>query len=240
MSRPDRAAARSAYDFEEAARYYDRASRLIGFGTGRWYRRWSLARAGLRPGMAVLDVGTGTGAVARSAVELLAGTGRVVGVDPSAAMLARAARPPRLVLLRATAEVLPFRDDAFDFLSFGFSLRYLEDVPAALREARRVLRPGGIVLLLDLARPGSRLGYRVARLALETLVPWLARLTLGGEGRSLMRYCWSTVDRAGSPGVLEAALTECGFALQRYTVWFGIMSEHVAVNTRSPDLARGA
>jgi demethylmenaquinone methyltransferase/2-methoxy-6-polyprenyl-1,4-benzoquinol methylase len=240
MSCPGRADARSAYDFEEAAPYYDRASRLVGFGTGRWYRRWSLARAGLRPGMAVLDVGTGTGAVARSAVELLGGTGRVVGADPSRAMLARAARPPRLSLLRATAEALPFRDGAFDFVSFGFSLRYLADVPAALREGRRVLRPGGIVLVLDLARPRSRWGYRVARLYLQGLVPWLARVTLGREGRSLMRYCWSAVDRAGSPGVLDATLAECGFALQRRTVWFGIMSEHVAVNARSPDLARGA
>jgi demethylmenaquinone methyltransferase/2-methoxy-6-polyprenyl-1,4-benzoquinol methylase len=190
--------------------------------------------------MAVLDVGAGTGAVALAAVKLLGGSGRVVGVDPSFAMLARAVRPPRLTLLRAVAEALPFRDGAFDFLSFGYSLRYLDDVRIALREGRRVLRPGGIVLVLDLARPRSRLGYRVTQFYLETLVPWMARLAAGGEGRSLMQYCWSTVDRAGRPDAMDAALTECGFALRRRTVWFGFLSEHVAVKGRRLDAAPGA
>jgi demethylmenaquinone methyltransferase/2-methoxy-6-polyprenyl-1,4-benzoquinol methylase len=240
MPRPGPAAEPPAFDFEEAAPCYDRASRLVGFGTGPWYRRWSLARAGLRPGMAVLDIGTGTGAVARSAVRLLGDSGRVVGVDPSSAMLARAGRPPRVTLLRAVAEALPFRDDAFDFLSFGYSLRYLDDVRPALREGRRVLRPGGVVLVLDLARPRSRLGYRLAQLYLERLVPWMARLMAGGQARSLMRYCWSTVDRGGRPDVMDAALTECGFALQRRTVWFGFLSEHLAVKGRHLTAAPGA
>jgi demethylmenaquinone methyltransferase/2-methoxy-6-polyprenyl-1,4-benzoquinol methylase len=229
MGRPDPAAAPLAFDFDAAAPCYDRASRLIGFGTGRWYRRWSLARAGLRPGMTVLDVGTGTGLVARSAAGLLRGSGHVVGVDPSGAMLARAACPRRSTLLRAVAEALPFRDGTFDFLTFGYSLRYLDDVRSALHEGWRVLRPGGIVLVLEMARPRSRL----ARLYLETLVPGLARLTIGDEGRSLMRYCWATVDRAARPEALTAALAECGFALRRRTVWFGFLSEHVAVKGRS-------
>jgi demethylmenaquinone methyltransferase/2-methoxy-6-polyprenyl-1,4-benzoquinol methylase len=232
MRRPDPAAAPPASDFDAAAPCYDRASRLVGFGTGPWYRRWSLERAGLRPGMEVLDVGTGTGAVARAAVRLLGGSGRVVGVDPSVAMLARAARPPRSTSLRAVAEALPFRDGAFDFLTFGYSLRFLDDVRSALHEGWRVLRPGGIVLVLELARPRSRLGYRLARLYLATLVPWMARLTIGDEARPLMRSCWSTVDRAGRPDALAAALAECGFALRRRTVWFGFLSEHVAVKGR--------
>jgi demethylmenaquinone methyltransferase/2-methoxy-6-polyprenyl-1,4-benzoquinol methylase len=147
-------------------------------------------------------------------------------------MLARAARPPRSTLLRAVAEALPFRDGAFDFLTFGYSLRFLDDVRSALHEGWRVLRPGGIVLVLELARPRSRLGYRLARLYLATLVPWMARLTIGDEARPLMRSCWSTVDRAGRPDALAAALAECGFALRRRTVWFGFLSEHVAVKGR--------
>jgi demethylmenaquinone methyltransferase/2-methoxy-6-polyprenyl-1,4-benzoquinol methylase len=233
MRRPDPTAAPPTCDFEAAAPWYDRASGLIGFGTGPWYRRWSLKRAGLRPGMTVLDVGTGTGAVARPAVRLLAGSGRVVGIDPSVAMLARAGRPARLTLLRAVAETLPFHDGAFDFMTFGYSLRFLDDVPPALHEGWRVLRPGGILLVLELAQPRSRLGYRFARLYLETLVPWMARLTTGSEGWSLMRYCWSTVDRAVRPDALDAALAECGFALRRRTVWFGFLSEHVAVKGHS-------
>ena len=76
--------------FDGTAPDYDRVERMLAFGTGPWYRRQALRRAGLVPGMHVLDVGTGTGLVAREALTLCGPTGRVTGVDPSAGMMAQA------------------------------------------------------------------------------------------------------------------------------------------------------
>src|ERR1700683_1816200 len=74
--------------FDDAAQEYDRLEGLISLGSGRWYRRKALERAGLGAGMKVLDVATGTGLVARQALSIVGEQGQVIGVQPSAAMLA--------------------------------------------------------------------------------------------------------------------------------------------------------
>ena len=71
--------------FDDAANDYDRIERMLAFGTGPWYRRLALQRAGLANGAHVLDVAIGTGLVAREALALIGPTGRLVGVDPSPA-----------------------------------------------------------------------------------------------------------------------------------------------------------
>src|SRR5882672_621036 len=73
--------------FDRSAEHYDRACRIMSFGSGQRYRREALGRARLRPGMHVLDVGTGTGLLAREIVFLLGSSGRVVGLDPSRQMM---------------------------------------------------------------------------------------------------------------------------------------------------------
>ena len=68
--------------FDRSAEHYDRACGIMSFGSGQRYRREALERAGLRPGMRVLDVGTGTGLLAREIAHVLGSSGRVVGLDP--------------------------------------------------------------------------------------------------------------------------------------------------------------
>jgi len=133
--------------FDAAAGDYDRVDRLLAFGSGAWYRRQALLRAGLAPGMRMLDVAVGTGLVAKEAMRILGRSGRVVGVDPSAGMIAASA-PGELALVRGRAEALPFAAGAFDFLSLGFALRHVDDLESVLREFRRVLNPGGRLLVL--------------------------------------------------------------------------------------------
>jgi demethylmenaquinone methyltransferase/2-methoxy-6-polyprenyl-1,4-benzoquinol methylase len=78
--------------FNSTAPDYDRVERLLAFGSGSWYRRHALRRAGLRPGMRVLDVAMGTGLVAREAMTLAGGPDRVIGLDPSIGMVTEARR----------------------------------------------------------------------------------------------------------------------------------------------------
>jgi demethylmenaquinone methyltransferase/2-methoxy-6-polyprenyl-1,4-benzoquinol methylase len=132
---------------------YDRYSNLLSLGQDPRWRRFLVTRIEAGPDDVVLDVATGTGAVAR---ELVRATGcRVVGVDLSADMLAEARRrvPARVELLQGTAEQLPFPDASFDALTFTYLLRYVDDPAATLRELARVVRPGGTIASLEFAVP---------------------------------------------------------------------------------------
>jgi demethylmenaquinone methyltransferase/2-methoxy-6-polyprenyl-1,4-benzoquinol methylase len=132
---------------------YDRTAALLSFGQDPRWRRFLVSRTEAGPGETVLDVATGTGAVAR---ELLAGKGcTVVGLDQSPQMLAEARRrlPDAVKLVEARAEQLPFPDGAFDALTFTYLLRYVEDPAAVLRELVRVVRPGGTIAGLEFAVP---------------------------------------------------------------------------------------
>ena len=132
---------------------YDRYAALLSFGQDPRWRRFLVSRIDVGSRATVLDVATGTGAVAR---ELLAQKGcTVVGLDQSAEMLAEARRrlPPSVKLIEGRAEQLPFPDGAFDALTFTYLLRYVEDPAATLRELARVVRPGGTIAGLEFAVP---------------------------------------------------------------------------------------
>jgi SAM-dependent methyltransferase len=104
----------------------------------------------LRPGEDVLDVGSGPGFLAAEMADEVGPDGRVVGVDPSESMLALASRYAPAAEFRAGGALeLPFEDASFDVIVSTQVLEYVDDVAAALAEARRVLRPGGRVLVLD-------------------------------------------------------------------------------------------
>jgi demethylmenaquinone methyltransferase/2-methoxy-6-polyprenyl-1,4-benzoquinol methylase len=132
---------------------YDRTAALLSFGQDPRWRRFLVSRVDAGSGSTVLDVATGTGAVAR---ELLAQKGcTVVALDQSPEMLAEARRrlPGNVKLVESRAEQLPFPDAAFDALTFTYLLRYVDDPGAVLRELARVVRPGGTVAGLEFAVP---------------------------------------------------------------------------------------
>ena len=132
---------------------YDRYAAALSFGQDPRWRRFLVSCVEAEPTDTVLDVATGTGAVAR---ELLRQKGcTVVGLDQSPEMLAEARRrlPTEVQLVEASAEQLPFPDASFDALTFTYLLRYVSDPGATLRELARVVRPGGTVAGLEFAVP---------------------------------------------------------------------------------------
>jgi demethylmenaquinone methyltransferase / 2-methoxy-6-polyprenyl-1,4-benzoquinol methylase len=132
---------------------YDRYASLLSFGQDPRWRRFLVSRVAAGPGDTVLDVATGTGAVAR---ELISQKGcRVVGVDLTPEMLAEARRRlgPEVELVEGRAEHLPFPDASFDGLAFTYLLRYVDDPAATLRELARVVRPGATIASLEFALP---------------------------------------------------------------------------------------
>jgi demethylmenaquinone methyltransferase/2-methoxy-6-polyprenyl-1,4-benzoquinol methylase len=132
---------------------YDRYAALLSFGQDPRWRRFLVSRVEAGPDDRVLDVATGTGAVAGELVRQKGCT--VVGVDQSEGMLAEARRRVNggVELVRATADELPFRDGEFDAVTFTYLFRYVDDPSATLRELARVVRPGGTVAGLEFGVP---------------------------------------------------------------------------------------
>jgi demethylmenaquinone methyltransferase/2-methoxy-6-polyprenyl-1,4-benzoquinol methylase len=132
---------------------YDRYATLLSLGQDPRWRRFLVSRIEAGPRDTVLDVATGTGAVARELIRQKRCT--VVGLDQSPEMLAEARRRlgPDVRLVDATADRIPFPDGTFDALTFTYLLRYVPDPAATLRELARVVRRGGTVASLEFAVP---------------------------------------------------------------------------------------
>ena len=215
--------------FDRTAPDYTRVEQMMAFGTGGRYRRQALLRAGLRPAMRVVDVGTGTGLVAREAVHVLGDASAVVAIDPSAGMLRHAKLPKGTALLEGIAERLPLRDQCADFLSMGYALRHVSDLSATFAEFYRVLKPGGIVCLLEITRPAGRVGAALLKAYLRGVVPALARMVARTrEMPQLMSYYWDTIEACVPPEEVTLALAEAGFGEVARHVELGLFSEYSA------------
>ena len=139
------------------------------------------------PGSRVLDVAAGTGSITR---QLQARGFEVISLDQSSEMI-RVAKQQGAVTVLATAERLPFADGVFDGVTFGYLLRYVDDVPRALEELVRVVRPGGALGMVEFGLPAG--GWRPAW--------WVyTRMLLPASG-AVIRSGWGTVGRFLGPSI---------------------------------------
>ena len=202
-----------AHLFNHSAKHYDWASGVLAFGSDRTYRRRALQKAGLKTGMRMLDVATGTGLVARAALELGMPRENITGVDPSSGMLEQNRLSTGIRLVRGRGETLPFPDDTFDFISMGYALRHVEDLAIFFQELKRVLKPGGTVLILEISRPQSSMVCAALKFYLNTVVPALAHFrTNSQELRELLKYYWATIAECVPPAEITEALRQVAFA----------------------------
>jgi demethylmenaquinone methyltransferase / 2-methoxy-6-polyprenyl-1,4-benzoquinol methylase len=158
---------------------YERYARLLSLGQDPRWRKFLVSRVEAGPSDEVLDVATGTGAVA---AELLRQKGcAVVGVDQSPEMLAvaREQLPASVRLVEANAEQLPFVDASFDALTVTYLLRYVDDPGATLGELARVVRPGGTIGSLEFAVPAG-LWRPLWRTYVAAVLPTAGRLIAPG------------------------------------------------------------
>ena len=197
---------------------YDRYANALSFGQDPRWRRFLVSRLPVGPEDVVLDVATGTAAVA---LELVRRTGcSVVGVDQSPEMLDEARRrvllaaeTKRVRLVEASAQELPFEDGSFDGLTAAYLLRYLDDLPTDLGELARVLRPGATAALLDFGVPPGPLPRAAWNLWVDLGLPVLGRAISPGwheVGRFLGGSIRDFERRWPVPRLLTA-LREAGF-----------------------------
>jgi len=215
--------------FDDTAVDYNRLEKLLGLGTGSWYRRQALIRAGLKPGMQVVDVGMGTGLVASEILRVTGEPDKLIGVDPSPGMMAQARLPSGVRCLEGWAEKLPLPDASADFIVMGYALRHIADLAAAFSEFHRVLKPGGTVLVLEISKPEGRLATRLLKAYMRGMVPLLARLVARQSSTPMLwRYYWDTIEACAAPKAVLGTLTGVGLSNARREVALGIFSEYSA------------
>lgn len=197
--------------FDAIVERYDLLNRVLSLGMDQRWRRLTVRALALPERATVLDLATGTGDLAL-AISRRHPDARVIGLDPSRGMLARAEEKiaeagAGIVFSRGDAHDLPFPDSCFDGVSVAFGARNFPDRARALREMRRVTRPGGRVAILELSPPGAgRLGG-LTKLWVESAVPWIgARLSRGAA----YRYLEESVSAFPTPEVFSSEVTKAG------------------------------
>lgn len=216
--------------FDASAKSYDRINRLMSLGTGERYRRLALERAGIRAGLRVLDIGSGTGVMAYQAQSMVGPEGRVLAIDPSLPMLRVARGRGVEQLVAGRAEQIPLADCAVDFISFGHALRHTSDLNEAFAEFHRVLAPGGTLLILEILPHANPWGYRALKLYLKYLVPVVSGLLAANpKAGRLMSYYWDSLDQCVPPERILAALRAQDFTDAQLSIQNGVFGDFRAV-----------
>jgi demethylmenaquinone methyltransferase/2-methoxy-6-polyprenyl-1,4-benzoquinol methylase len=169
--------------FAQIAPRYDLANEVLSLGIHRWWRRIAVRESGVRPGQSVLDCATGTGDLALAFKRAVGPTGKVIGTDFCAEMLAVAPQKALRAGLEVEFEVadataLPYPKASFDVTAIAFGIRNVDDPMRCLRELARVTRPGGRVVVLEFGQPRGAFGS-LFRLYSAKIMPWLGGALTG-------------------------------------------------------------
>jgi demethylmenaquinone methyltransferase / 2-methoxy-6-polyprenyl-1,4-benzoquinol methylase len=218
--------------FAAIAPRYDRANRLLTAGVDEAWRRRAVAELAAPRGGRVADLCCGTGDLVfhllRSDPEL-----RVTGIDFTVPMLegarlrARKADPRgRADFMEGDVTALPFADGSFDGATMGFSMRNVVDVVGALREARRILRPGARFVNLDVTKPANPLVRRLFGLYFYSIVPLVGGLV--GGSKTAYRYLPNSLTNFPDADGLAERFRTAGFReVRTIRLGMGAIALHV-------------
>jgi demethylmenaquinone methyltransferase / 2-methoxy-6-polyprenyl-1,4-benzoquinol methylase len=215
--------------FDSVSRNYDLMNDLMSAGLHRYWKRFTVEQAGLRPGMKVLDIAGGTGDLARAFARRVGRTGEVWLTEINGSMLAIGR--DRLVdagvvqpVAQCDAEALPFPSGHFDRVSVAFGLRNMTRKDRALREMHRVLKPGGKLLVLEFSQVWKPLAPIYDAYSFRVL-PLLGR-AVAGDADSY-RYLAESIRMHPDQQRLATLMGTAGFERVR---WFNLTAGVVALH----------
>jgi demethylmenaquinone methyltransferase/2-methoxy-6-polyprenyl-1,4-benzoquinol methylase len=217
--------------FGRIARCYDFMNRLMTLGRDRAWRRYVARQAALPEGGLALDVATGTADLALALTRRYL-HGRVVGVDFCPEMIdigrikVATAGEVCICFVIGDALQLPFADGCFDAVTSGFALRNVADISLAFAEMGRVVKTGGRVVCLEIARPALPIFRQLFRIYFYRLVPLLGRAIAGQE--EAYHYLPNSLTHFLSPEELKAVIEEAGLSKVWYRrLMLGTVAVHV-------------
>lgn len=221
--------------FAAIAPSYDLNNRLHSFGRDQAWRRAAVKLAQVKNSDSVLDVACGTGDLTRAFAD--AGAAIVVGLDFTAEML-DIARTKRLSpnvgspvtnnisYVQGDAMALPFDDASFNVVSIAFGIRNVSDPSKALREFKRVLRPGGRLVILEFSEPTFAPARWFNNLYCKRVMPITASL-IARDRSGAYRYLPKSVETFMSPPQMKAAMETAGFKVTtQKPLTFGVCTLH--------------
>lgn len=219
--------------FDRIARVYDRMNSVMTAGLHHHWRRRAVDLAQVAPGDRVVDIACGTGDLSLELARRVGPSGAVVGSDFSEQMLvlarakaaADAAGASNVRFEWANALDLPYADGEFAAATVGFGARNFSDLERGLSEMRRVVRPGGKVVVLEITTPTKPPLSTFYRLWFDRIVPSLGKLAGDSDAYT---YLPSSVRRFPGPQELAATLERAGLTRIRYVLTAGgIIAIHV-------------
>jgi demethylmenaquinone methyltransferase/2-methoxy-6-polyprenyl-1,4-benzoquinol methylase len=215
--------------FDSVAGRYDLMNDLMSAGLHRWWKRYTLALSGVRAGARVLDVAGGTGDLARLFARRVGPAGEVILTDVNAVMLGRGR--DRLLdaglvvpAVRCDGERLPFAGGHFDCVCVGFGLRNMTRKEAALAEMYRVLRPGGVLLVLEFSRVWQPLSALYDAYSFRFL-PRLGHVVAGDA--DAYRYLAESIRVHPDQDALKSLMEQAGFErVEYFNLAAGVVALH--------------
>lgn len=231
---PEEKTARVRGVFDSVAGNYDLMNDLMSVGLHRLWKRFTLLQTGLRPGQRALDVASGTGDLGAGLARQVGRDGLAVLTDINREMLARGrdrlidkGLGAQVAFMIANAECLPFADASFDCVTIGFGLRNVTDKPAALASMRRVLRPGGRLLVLEFSKPRPEIRAAYDAYSFNVL-PRLGGMVAGDAAS--YRYLAESIRMHPDQETLAAMIRDAGFDDCRWhNLAAGVVALHVGV-----------
>lgn len=220
-----------AYDFDKIARNYDRLNRLMSLGLDRLWRRRAVRGLNGK----VLDVACGTGDMI---VELQKQGCSVTGIDLSEEMMAIARqKAPTATYMIADAEHLPFPDETFDAVTCAFGVRNFVHLEQGLKEMLRVLKPGGRMVILELATPDNPLIRPFYNLYTRRVIPLLGRAIAGN--REAYTYLPQSIERFPKGDafleIIQNSTSKIQYSYQRKFT-FGVCRMYLVQKTKRPPI----
>ncbi|MCC6803843.1 MAG: class I SAM-dependent methyltransferase [Anaerolineae bacterium] len=213
--------------FDRISGRYNLMNRLMTFGQDVRWRRFVVRQARLTSGAKLLDLATGTGDIAFEALRQFPGV-QAVGGDFSLGMMLVGQRLPlgdSVQWNQSDALNLPFSDDVFDAVTSGYLMRNVIDIPRALGDQRRVLKPGGRIVVLDTTPPPDNILRPFIEIHLRYVIPLLGRLISGNA--DAYQYLPESTQKFKTPDELAALMREAGFQNVDYRRFmFGTMAVH--------------
>ncbi|MFA7089262.1 MAG: ubiquinone/menaquinone biosynthesis methyltransferase [Bacteroidales bacterium] len=204
--------------FNAIAHRYDRTNGILSFGLNALWHKKLIGRVRKVPHQRILDLACGTGTLTKKLARLQ--SAKIIGLDPSANMLSvakkRLGARENVILKKGYAESLPFFEDSFQVVTVSYGIRNFADMEASLLEIRKVLEPGGRLIILEFSpEKGNSPGNVLKKFYIHKVLPRIGWISTGQK--QAYQYLRDSVESFPQAGVICSKIENAGFKEVSYT-----------------------